>query len=125
MRNRIKNLANSHATMSAMLVIVCCMLLTAVQLKLFGEWTGLAVAGSLVGGITLFAWLAWSTYVLCAGKTVREMQPKPRFFMETLIYILTLGWVYAIRGSWLILIPFVCLFAWYLYAEFRNAFIGE
>lgn len=125
MRNQIKNLSNSPYTMFSMLVLVVCLLLTTLPMKNGEGWTGIAVAGSLTGGVVLFAWLVWSVYVLCTQKTVKEMQPKPRFFIEALTYTLTLCWVYAIQGSWVCLIPFACLFAWYLYTEFCTAFTRE
>ena len=125
MRNRIKNLANSPVTMGAMLVIEASLLLTAIPMNIYGGWTSLSVAGGIISGTVLFAWLVWGTYVLCTKKLVKELQPRPRFFMEALIYTLALTWVYVTYGSWLNLIPFAALFAWYLYAEFRTAFCQE
>lgn len=125
MRNQIRNLFNSTPSIVALLIIVCCLLLTALPMKIYGDWTGLSVAGALVGGLVLFVWLVWCTYILCTKKTLSEMPPKPRMGLETVSYALTLWWVYIVTESIMIVILWACLYGWYLLSEWRGVMRRE
>lgn len=115
MINQLKNLFNSYVSEFAMFIIVCCMIGNALPLRLYAEWTDIAVASALIGGIVLFAWLIWGTYILISKKRVKSMSMKSMLIVETCSRILMLYWVYLINESFIIVIPFALLFAWQEY----------
>lgn len=115
MINQLKNLFNSYVSEFAMFIIVCCMIGNALPLRLYAEWTDIAVASALTGGIVLFAWLIWATYILITKKNVKSMPLKYMLYIETCSRILMLYWVYLINESFIIVIPFALLFAWQEY----------
>ena len=112
MTNQLKNLFNSYVSEFAMLIIVCCMIGSTLPLRLYAEWTAIAVASALIGGIVLFAWLIWATYILISKKRVKGMSMKSMLIVETCSRILMLYWAYLVSESFLVVLPFALLFAW-------------
>lgn len=117
---RIRHIFNSTASETSILLIICCMIATALPLKLHGQWTVSAVTATIAGAVVLAAWLGWVIYVTAAKKPVREMSAKPRLAMETCSRILSLFWIYIVTSSWIPVLPFAILFIWQEYSDIRN-----
>jgi len=115
MSNRIKSIFNSVVSEIAMLLIACCMVGNALALNLYGEWTVTATASVLIGSAVLSSWLIWVVYILCTKRPVKEMPPRQLFFVQSISYILCLGWGYLVTDSFVYLIPFALLFACHQY----------
>ena len=120
MFNQIKNLLNNTVSEYSMMALVCCMLGNAISLAFSKEWTPLAVAFSLAGGIVLVSWLIWGSYVLISKKRLATMTPRKRLITETISYVLLLIWIYVVSESLLIVIPWALLFGWYEYRTIKE-----
>lgn len=116
MINQVKNVFNSKVCEISILVIVCCMILTNLTIQHYGNWTDIAVIASLIGGITLLFLLIWAIIKLITRKEVKEMQPKPRFIIESISRLLSLVWIYITLG----LIPAVVLTTFFLWDGITN-----
>jgi len=125
MTNRLINISNNVVSETAILLIVFCMFGNAVTLKLYGQWTGVAVTEAIIGGIILIAWLSWTIYVLCRKKIVKEMSPMSMFIIETCSRLLALCWLYVKSSSFVIVIPFAILFAWQEYRLIQEKLLRE
>ena len=90
MRNKLKILFNSVASMIAMLIIVCCMSIVAMP----ETHTDMEVVMALVAGACFIVWMLWATYMLLRSKDIKEMPAKSRFVMEIAICLLFGFWVY-------------------------------
>ena len=90
MRNKLKILFNSVASMIAMLIIVCCMSIVAMP----ETHTDMEVVMAWVAGTSFIAWMLWATYMLLRSKDIKEMPAKSRFVMEVAICLLFGFWVY-------------------------------
>lgn len=120
MRNQIKNVFNSAVSEVSILVIICCLIITALAMDPSGEWSSLAAGASIVGGVALVFLLSWATYKLITKKEVNEMPLKSRLIVETISRLLFMYWLYITLG----LIPAIiwALFViWDSVRSFRQA----
>lgn len=98
MKELIRNIFNSLQCEIAILVIVCCMIVTNLTFKSYGEWNDIAVVSSILGGFVLFSLLIWATVKLITQKEVRAMSDKPRLVIESISRLLFLYWIYIVSG---------------------------
>lgn len=98
MRDQIKSIFNSKASELSILLIVCCMIVITLTKQQHGEWTGVAAAASLIGGIVLISLLAWATIMIITKKKVIEMPIKSRLIIESISRLLLLYWIYITMG---------------------------
>lgn len=98
MRNRIKNVFNSTVSEVAMLVIVCCLVVTTLPDGFGGAWNNMAVIAGIVGAAVFVGLLIWATVKLAAQKEVREMPVKARVIIESVSRLLLLYWFYIVGG---------------------------
>lgn len=98
MKELIRNIFNSLQCEIAILVIVCCMIVTNLSYKYNGEWNDIAVVSSILGGLILFSLIIWITVRLINKKEIRAMSDKPRLVIETISRLLFLYWIYITAG---------------------------
>ncbi|MCM1076037.1 MAG: hypothetical protein NC411_01595 [Bacteroides sp.] len=115
MYNQLKNVFNSRVSEYSMMLIVCCLLGNALSLSYSNEWTAIAVAFSLLGGVVLASWLIWGSYVLILKKKLKALTNQQRVWVETFSLVLMLIWVYIVSESLTFVIPWALLFGWYVY----------
>ncbi len=98
MINRIKNIFNSAVCEFSMLIIACSLIIHAMSFRVNNLWTDIATISILIGGAALFSILIWATYMLISQKTAREMNPKPRFIIESCNTLLFICWLFIIEA---------------------------
>lgn len=118
MRNKLKILFNSVASMVAMLIIVCCMNIVAMP----ETHPDMEVVMALAAGASFITWMLWATYVLLRNKEVKEMPPKSRFVMEVAICLLFGFWIYMKASLLVFSIVWIPLMMWILSRSYKEAF---
>lgn len=89
---------NSTVSEVAMLVIVCCLVVTTLPDGFGGAWNNMAVIAGIVGAAVFVGLLIWATVKLAAQKEVREMPVKARVIIESVSRLLLLYWFYIVGG---------------------------
>lgn len=106
---RLKLIGNSAFTIISMLIISCSMCASTWSLKLYSEWTNLAIAATVIGGLVLFSWLIWAINALCKRIPIKEMHPKSRTVIEMLSGVLFGVWLYMVASPIVAIIWFIIL----------------
>ena len=118
MRNQLKILFNSVASMVAILIIVCCMNTVAMA----DNNIDLEVTAALVAGVCFIVWMLWATYMLLRSKEVKEMPAKSRFVMEVAICLLFGFWIFMKASVIGFAVVWVPLAMWILSRSYKEAF---